>query len=119
MNQSRRCFFAALFSFLLLATPAFAGGKSNTYIKVQNNRATPIGAIVNPSQEIVDAASNGTLTLQQFQSAGGKIINPSSSASFKVNAGNNTVAFGDENLANFGSDTVNVRKGNTFIFNVN
>jgi hypothetical protein len=67
---------------LLVASTAFAGGKSSTKIKVKNCTSGPICVAVD--------ATNADST-QDLVEAGGRYINAGCSKSFKVCAGKHTV----------------------------
>ncbi len=72
---------------------AFAGGggtKANATIEVKNvDGAATIGVIVDPP-----AGFNPT-SLDEFKAAGGKILGPGKTGSFRVVAGRHTVAAGE------------------------
>lgn len=89
---------------LMVASTAFAGARPATRIKVKNASAAPIIAAVDPA---------GTTTAELIE-ADGKVINPGSSKSFSVSAGDHDVVIVDaNNQFEPVTETVTARKGKT------
>jgi hypothetical protein len=91
--------FAALAVCLFLSSTAFAGGnggtKKDSTIKVRNDTNTTIAAFVDPNPALI-AALPASPTQAQIEAAGGKVVNPGQTVSFKVKAGSYNLAVGSD-----------------------
>lgn len=116
MFMNRRTF-AVLAVCLCVSGSAFAGGggtKKDATITVTNNTADPIGVSVDPSAAVLAAA-----TPAAFQAAGGTIVNPGDTATFKVKAGAHRVYAVNATPAVVGDLNIAVGKGQTKAGGVN
>jgi hypothetical protein len=110
MFMNRRTF-AVLAVCLCVSGSAFAGGggtKKDATITVKNDTAASIGVAVDPTAALLAAA-----TPAAFQAAGGQIVNPGDTATFKVKAGAHRVIAVDAAGAGLGDVNVAVAKGGT------
>lgn len=75
----------------LLSAPVFAGGsggsKRDGTINISNDTSGTALVILNPSTSLQSRAAAGTATLAEFTQEGGKVLQATQTASFKVKAG--------------------------------
>jgi hypothetical protein len=119
MLLTRRVALLLIASLILTVSPVHAGGgggggtKRSSQIVFQNNSSVIVGVTTAAnSSAILQAIAD--LSATEFTTAGGKFINPSSSATFKVTAGTYTVGAADESFENaLITESVTVSKGKT------
>lgn len=106
MSYSKQLSLWIVMALCLATSPLYAGGRSETKIKVENDSTGPIAVGVD-----VGTAT----TLNEFIAAGGKFVNAGGSAGFKVLAGTHTVYVLDAVNPVFPAlnTTVTVKKGKT------
>ncbi len=108
----RRFFLALVACAILSSSTAFAGSggtKKDATITVRNDTSRPIAAFVDPDAAKISALPV-TPTEAQINSAGGQLVNPGSTATFKVSAGTYVLAAGN-NPASPASTSVTIGKG--------
>ena len=109
----RRTFLAMAVCAILTSSTAFAGSggtKKDATIGVRNDTSGVIAAFVDPDSKA--AALTSSSTVAQIEAAGGKVINPGATATFKVSAGTYVLAAG-ANPASPTSKSVTIGKGQT------
>lgn len=98
---------------ILSTSTAFAGGggtKKDATISVRNDTAVTVAAFVNPNMALINALPP-VPTEAQIIAAGGQLINPGATKSFKVVAGTYPLLASDGTTVANGSATVG--KGQT------
>lgn len=117
---SRRIF-AALAACLFLSSSAFAGDnggtKKDSTLSVRNDSNTTIAAFVDPNAQVI-AGLGSNPTQQQIENAGGKVVQPGQTVSFKVRQGSYNLAAGS-NPSTAAQNPVSIGKGSsqTYAFN--
>lgn len=109
---NRRIFLAMAVCTILASSTAFAGSggaKKDATICVRNDTKNPIAAFVDPDSSKI-AALPASPTEAQINAAGGQLVNPGATASFKVAAGTYVLAAGSNPAAPV-STSVTIGKG--------
>ena len=93
MTGNRRTFIVAGLCCLLTASSALAGGggKRDTKLRIRNEGSTQVGVAVGLTQQELINISNANDPVQAWLYAGGKILNPGQTATFKVNEGSTQI----------------------------
>ena len=86
------CLVAVVIACQSTALAGGGGSKSDPTIAISNTATMPLAAIVDPSSDIMTKVQNGTITLDEFQKAGGVIVDPGkTSKAIKTKVGYHTV----------------------------
>lgn len=115
---------SAMLAMAVLSSPVLAGGgggtKKDATIKITHDLSSSAGAVafvINASSAFKSKVSAGTVTMSDLNAAGGKVLQPGQSASFKVKSGSNRIGYAsvdsDGEISSFGEVSRSVGKGKT------